>query len=325
MKFEKAALWGLLAFGVALQTGTAAADYPTRPITVVIHATAGGGTDIMGRLLFEHVERRSGKTFVVENHPGAGGQIGFTRVALSPPDGYTIGAITTMSIVTHELTREGVVFRFAESFTPLAQIVLDPSVVVVRADSPLQSLEDLVEAASARPNTMTWGGTFLYGAHHVHYIMFNEETGAELTYVPFDGVADSRAALLGGHIDVAAGGFSEFASLHDSGDVRILVSAGSRGWDAYPEVPTYRDLGHDIVLGSNRGFVVPAGTPEDRVDWLKEHIEAVVQDEAFLADARTRGIATSLDYMPGAEFREYLIALQDRMREVLPEEAKVAN
>lgn len=325
MKHARDAFAGLLAFGIALQAGTALAEYPTRPVTVVIHAGAGGGTDIMGRLLFEHIQRRSGKTFVVENHPGAGGQIGFTRVATSQPDGYTVGAITTMSIVTHELTREGVVYRFAESFTPLAQIVLDPSVVVVRADSPFETLDDLIEAAQARPNTLTWGGTFLYGAHHVHNILFEEATGAELTYVPFDGAADSRAALLGGHIDVGAGGFSEYTGLVDSGQARILVSAGSRGWDDYPQVPTYRDLGHDIVIGSNRGFVVPAGTPEEHVDWLKAQIEAVVADEAFLADAEERGIAASLDYMPGAEFRDYLLALQDRMREILPEEARVAN
>lgn len=320
--------WIACAIGaIALSSATAATatGYPERPVTVIIHAGPGGGMDIAGRLLFRHIEARTGKTFVVENHPGAGGQVGYTRLITAEPDGYTIGAITTMSIVTHELTREGVMYRVAEDFEPLAQIVLDPSVVVVPADSPIRTLDDLVAEARARDGRMTWGGSFLFGAHHVHYILFSEATGAEMTFIPFDGAADTNAAFLGGHIDVAAGGFANFAALIEDGQARVLAMAGTQRWDAYPDVPTYRELGHDIVIGSNRGFAVQSGTPEDRVAWLREQIEAVVHDEAFIAEAHDLGIGPSLSYLPGPDFADLLIRLRDTVDAVLPPDARVAN
>ena len=140
--FTVFAAFTLGAFGLAI-----AADYPERDITVSVHTAPGGGTDTMARVVWKHAERLSGTHFVIENNPGAGGQIGFTKLALAKPDGYFVGAITTLSITTHELTRKGVIYSLKKSFRPIARIVLDPSVVVVRADSPFKTLADLIEAA----------------------------------------------------------------------------------------------------------------------------------------------------------------------------------
>lgn len=303
-------------------TGTShrllAEDYPDKDITVILHVSPGGGTDTMARTVWKHAERLSGTHFVVENHSGAGGQIGFTKLATSEPDGYTLGAITTLSIVTHELTRKGVVYSLKESFRPIGRVILDPSVVVVRADSPFKTLQDLIAAAKEKPGELNWGGTFLYGAHHVHYIMFARATGAQLQYVPFDGAAESRAALLGGHIDVGAGGVSEFAQLMKEGKVRILVVGGEQRYPDLPDVPVYTELGYEVQIGSNRGFAVPSGTPEDRIKWLEDLLGKVVKDPQFLEEAKQVGIADTLAYLPGDKFYTYLKNLQDLMREVLP-------
>ncbi|SDK97943.1 Tripartite-type tricarboxylate transporter, receptor component TctC [Franzmannia pantelleriensis] len=296
--------------------------YPDSPVSVVVHTTAGGSTDVLARLVFRQLENHTGATFVVENHPGAGGQIGYTRLAHAEPDGYTLGTITTMSIITHELTRSGVTYTYEDNFRPVAQMVLDPSVLVVREDSPYETLEELVEG-SQEDGPLSWGGTFLYGAHHVHALLLGEKTGVSYDYVPFDGASESRAALLGGHIDMAAGGFSEFASLADDGEVRILASGGTERWADYPDVPTYSELGYDIVLGSNRGFGVPSGTPDDVVEWLQKNIEEVIETEAFQEEAARLGLAPSLSYMSGDEFHSYLLDLQDLMRSILPEEEMV--
>ena len=316
--FTVFAAFTLGAFGLAI-----AADYPERDITVSVHTAPGGGTDTMARVVWKHAERLSGTHFVIENNPGAGGQIGFTKLALAEPDGYFVGAITTLSITTHELTRKGVIYSLKKSFRPIARIVLDPSVVVVRADSPFKTLADLIEAAKKDPGNLTWGGTFLYGAHHVHYIMFERATGAKMQYVPFDGGADSRAALLGGHIDVGSGGISEYAQAVKEGTLRILVVGGGQRYPALPDVPIYKELGYDIQIGSNRGFAVPAGTPEDRAQWLDDLLGKVVKDPEFLEDARKVGVADTISYLPGKEFQEYLFQLQDLMREILPKDKLV--
>jgi tripartite-type tricarboxylate transporter receptor subunit TctC len=303
---------------VAVVAGAApAAAYPDKPITVVVHTKPGGGTDTMARAVWKHAARLSGAEFVIQTHSGAGGQIGYTKLATSKPDGYTLGAITTLSITTHELTRKGVVYKLKESFQPIGRVVLDPSIVVVRADSPFKTLGDLIAAAKKDPGKLTWGGTFLYGAHHVHYIMFNKATGAEMQYVPFDGGADSRAALLGGHIDVGSGGFSEYAALTKEGKLRVLVIGATDRWTDFPDVPTYKDLGFDVQIGSNRGFAVPAGTAPDQVKFLSDTIGKVVKDPEFLAEAAKVGIAPTLAHLDSPSFTTYLHGLQDTMREML--------
>ncbi len=293
------------------------AAYPDRPVKVIVHTPAGGGTDTLARLLFGYAGELAGVTFVVENHAGAGGQIGYTRLATSKPDGYTVGAMTTMSIVTHELTRPDVLYRLKDSFRPLARIVLDPSVLVVRADSPFKTLDDLIRAARGEPRKITWGGTFLWGAHHVHYELFRRATEAELVYIPFDGAADSRAALLGGHIDVGAGGFSEYASLVREGKLRVLVSGAAERWLAFPDVPTYRDLGYEIRVGSDRGFAVPAGTPPERVEFLTRAIQAALDSPGFLAAAEAASITPSLAPLFGTEYAAYLARLQVEVKPLL--------
>lgn len=297
--------------------GLAHAAYPERPITVLINASPGGGTDIMARILWKHAESRLGVPVVIENRAGAGGQIAYTALAMSQPDGYTLSATNTMSIVTHELTREGVIYKLKEHFTPVAQVVLDPSAVVVRADSPFETFDQLLEHALANPGSLTWGGTFLWGAHHIHLEMLHQATGAEFTYIPFDGAAETRAALLGGHIDVAAGGLSEYTELIDSGEARALAMGSTQRWTEYPDIPTYRDLGYDIVIGSNRGFSVRAGTPQEIVDRLSDVIGEVMEDPAFLADAERIGIKPTLAYMDSATFTAYLHDLQDIIRALL--------
>jgi tripartite-type tricarboxylate transporter receptor subunit TctC len=298
------------------------AAYPDKPITVVVHTKPGGGTDTMARIVWKHAGRLSGATFVIETHKGAGGQIGYTKLATSKPDGYTLGAITTLSITTHELTRKGVIYKLKESFKPIGRVVLDPSIVVVRADSPFKTLDDLIKATKKDPGKLTWGGTFLYGAHHIHYKMFSEATGAKMQYVPFDGGADSRAALLGGHIDVGSGGFSEYASLTKEGKLRVLVIGANNRWTDFPDVPTYKDLGFDVEIGSNRGFAVPGKTPSDKAKYLSDLIGKVVKDPEFIKDAKKVGVAPTLAHLEGPAFEKYLHALQDTMRVMLKNKKK---
>jgi tripartite-type tricarboxylate transporter receptor subunit TctC len=307
----------LLASLIALFGAPAFAEFPDKTVHVIVHTSPGGGVDTMARLAFKHAGRLSGANFVVENFAGAGGQIGYTRTSMSKPDGYTLGTISTMSIVTHELTRKNVPYTFKENFQPLARITLDPSALAVRADSPYKTLDDLIAAAKKNPGKLSWAGTFTYSTHHIHNLVFEKQTGVDLQYIPFDGGAKAIASLLGGHVDVAASGLGEFSPLIKTGEVRILASAGDTQWKTLPEMPLYKDLGYKISLGSNRGIAVPAGASPEVIKWYNDLFTKVAQDEEFLKEAEKISIAPTIAHLGAAEFTEYLSDLQSVMAENL--------
>ncbi|MBA7580491.1 hypothetical protein ES708_22383 [subsurface metagenome] len=312
----------LLGVLLILNTSLVCASYPEEDIKVIVHVTAGGGTDTMTRLVTRYMGKKLGTNFIVENHAGAGGQIGYTTTALSDPDGYAIGVITTMSIVTHELTREGLAYTLRDSFAPIARIVLDPSGCVVPANSPYQTLEDLIQAAKENPGKLNWGGTMLWGTHHVHAALLGKVAEVKFNYIPFDGFAETLAAILGEHVDVAASGMTEWAPLVKEGKLRALAFAGPKRLEWLPEVPTYKELGYELEVGSNRGLAAPAGTPKERIDILSNTVKEVLQDPEFLKDAEKIGIVPILSYLNGDDFRTYLLTLQDNMREILKEVEK---
>lgn len=303
---------------IAMSVSTPAlAKYPDKNIRVIIHVSPGGGTDTMARLVLRYAGEKLGTKFVIENHKGAGGQIGYTTLSMAKPDGYTIGTITTMSIVTHELTRKNVAYQLSKSFAPIARVVLDPSSSCVLVGSPYKTLGDLVDAAKKNPGKINWGGTMLWGSHHVHMALVEKAAGIKLTYIPFDGAAELNTNILGGHLDVGATGISEFAPLVKQGKLRCLAVGSPKRMSLLPDAPTYKELGYDVEIGSNRGFAAPAGTPQDRIDILSKAIEDALQDPAFIKDARKVGIEPTLSYLNAQDFKTYLLNLQDTMRPML--------
>lgn len=307
----------LLGVLLILNTSLVWAKYPEKNIKVIVHVSPGGGTDTMIRLVTRYMGEKLGVSFIVEDHSGAGGQIGYTTLSMAGPDGYTIGSITTMSIVTHELTREGLAYNLRDSFAPIARIVLDPSGCVVPANSPYQTLEDLIKAAKENPGKINWAGTMLWGTHHVHAALLEKAAGVKFNYIPYDGVAETIVAILGRHVDVAASGMTEWAPLIKEGKLRSLAFAGPSRLEWLPEVPTYKELGYDFGVGSNRGLAAPAGTPKEIIEILSNTVKEVLQDPEFLKDAEKIGIVPILSYLDGEAFRDYLLTLQDSMREIL--------
>jgi len=307
----------LLLGGLLILNTSVWAKYPEKDIKVIVSVSPGGGTDTMARLVTRYMGEKLGINFIVENFPAAGGQVGYTTLALSEPDGYTIGVITTMSIVTHELTREGLEYTLRDSFAPIARIALDPSGCVVPANSPYQTLEDLIQAAKENPGKINWAGTMLWGTHHVHAALLEKVAGVKFSYIPFDGFTEALTAILGGHVDVAASGMTEWAPSIKEGKLRALAFAGPKRLEWLPEVPTYKELGYDVEVGSNRGLAFPAGTPKEYIDILSNTVKEVLQDPEFLKDAEKIGLVPILNYLDGESFRTYLLTLQDNMREIL--------
>ncbi|RYJ00543.1 MAG: tripartite tricarboxylate transporter substrate binding protein, partial [Acetobacteraceae bacterium] len=185
----------LLATPALLLPATARAEFPDKPLTMVVAFAAGGGTDLAARTLARYMEKDLGQPVVVVNRPGAGGEIGFAELARARPDGLTIGFINTPHIVTLPIERR-TRFRL-EDFSPIANIVDDPGALFVLTDSPYRTLADVIAAAKAKPETISYGTTGIGSDDHLAVMAFERQAGVTLLHVPYAGSAQVKQALLG--------------------------------------------------------------------------------------------------------------------------------
>lgn len=292
--FKKTAVFG----AAALFATTAFAEYPERDIELLVGFSAGGGTDVMARTLEPFLEKYlDGANIVVKNIPGAGGQIAVTQVAEAEPDGYTIGTYNLPGVMARTLDREA--GYTADSYTYLANVVNDTNVIVVPASSPFTTAAQLVEDAKANPGATTIGITSLGGDDHFLFVALTNVTGAEFTLVPFGSSAPTRTALMGGHVSAAILNVSEVGGFEDS--VRVLGVASEEESDYAPGVATLKSQGIDVVGASLRGFVAPAGLPEDVQAKLMDAFRQTFDDPDFQKAMRDTGNPTKLSL--GDDFR----------------------
>lgn len=269
------------AVGVVTLTGAshAQAEFPERPITMIVAYSAGGGTDVAARSLAPFIETYLGGSITVVNKPGAGGEVGFTEISQAEPDGYTIGFLNTPNLVTIPIERDT---RYElENFSPIANVVDDPGGFHVRQESEFQTLEALIAYAKENPNAVTFGTTGIGSDDHLAALALQRQAGIEMTHVPFPGASAVRAALLGGHITLGVFNMGEAVSYAEEGLIRSLGQMAEERWSEMPEVPTFREQGYDIVQGSTRGIGAPAGVPEEILQQVAAAIEKAINDPEF--------------------------------------------
>lgn len=277
-----------LALGVAPAIGLAAgtADYPSRPINVIVAYAPGGGSDLVVRLLVPFVEKELGGNahMIVVNHPGAGGAIGFAELARATPDGYTIGLINTPNVLTIPIERK-TTFHWT-SYDLLGNIVDDPDNFSVSADSPIKNLRDLAAFAKSKPNEVSVGTTGVGSDDHLAMLLFQKAAHVKMTHVPFKGASEVRTSLQGGQITVGAINIGEALQFAKGGaNLRNLgVMAQSRTAMA-SDVPTFKEQGYDINLSSLRGLAAPKGLPPEIRQRLVAAIEKSIANPAFQAKA----------------------------------------
>ncbi|MCE8016127.1 tripartite tricarboxylate transporter substrate binding protein [Halomonas sp. MCCC 1A17488] len=272
----------------------AQADYPEKTINLVVGYSAGGGTDVMARTVAKYVEEQLGEgaTVVVKNMPGAGGQIGFSAIASAEPDGYTIGTMNLPAAMA--LTYDRDADYDVDSFTWLANVVSDPNTLVVPKGSDIHSLEELIEHARNAPGKIPVGLSSLGGNDHFSAIQFAEAADVELNYVPFNGAAHARSALMGGHVAMGTMAFSQTVGFEE--ELRVLAVLSDERLPQAPDVPTAKELGFDIEMGSFRGLAAPAGLPDDIRADLVSALESMATDPAFLSDMARQGNPLSFSY-----------------------------
>lgn len=293
---------GVAALALAAAPGLAA-DYPEKSVDVIVAFAPGGGTDVAARSIQPFIEKYLGQTLVILNHPGAGGEVGFSLLAAAEPDGYTMGFINLPAMFAYSYTRETA--YSPESFAPIANLVYDPGVLAVLETSDIKSLGDLIAYGKDNPGALPIGTSGSVGSsEHLAILQMQSETGAKFNHVPFGGTAQLRTALLGGHIPVGAMNLSEAVDYQEEGTIRILGVMAKERSPTMPDVPTFKEQGVNIVSGSSRGLAFPAGTPDEIVARMSEAVRAAMEDPEYIEKAEQAGVP--LDYLGPKDYAAFL-------------------
>lgn len=271
----------------ANRNGAAAEDdsYPSKAITMVVPYQAGGASDLSARTLAKEMEDSLGQSIVVENRVGGAGSVGLTYLSARPADGYTIGYLPVETVM---LEHQGYDLDPA-AFDVLGQIVSVPATIAVRADSPYQSLQELLDAAKAKPGAVTVSNSGAGSIWQAATTALNAAADVELKPVPFDGGAPAVTAAVGGQVDAVIAGISETSVAADDGRLRVLAILDSTTSKALPGVKTAADQGVDVVIGGWGAVGAPAGLPEAVKTKLAEAVKKAAESEAFTKVITTSG------------------------------------
>ncbi|TDO95317.1 Bug family tripartite tricarboxylate transporter substrate binding protein [Marinomonas balearica] len=295
----------IAAIGLTVLSSTAAIaqNYPDHAIDVIVAFNPGGGTDVAARTIEPYIEKYLGEDLVIINKPGAGGEVGFSLLATGKKDGYTMGFINLPAMYSYSYERDTA--YSPKSFTGVANLVYDPGVIVVRSDSTLKTLQDLVDYGTKNPGALPIGTSGSIGSsEHIAILGVEAATGAKFNHVPFGATAPLRTALLGGHIQVAAFNLSEATEYVKDGSMRLLGVMSDKRNAMSPDTPTFREQGVDVISGSSRGLAVSAGTDPKVVAILSAAVEKAVNDPEYLAKAKAAGVP--VHYIGGADYDVFL-------------------
>jgi len=308
---------GIMVAGIVLSVPAWGASFPQKgkAIQLLVHFTAGGSSDVGARILASGLEKDLGTSVVIVNKPGANSQIGMTALAQARPDGYTFGTTNFPVAVTTYLDLERKAVYTRNSFQPLALHVADPNLFAVKANSPYKTLKELVEAAKAKPKTITISSGVL-NDDQIAILLLQKLSGAQFAQVSFTaGGAPAVTALLGGKIDVYCGNVGDMLAQYKSGEVRILGIMDDVETPFYPGVKTFAAQGYKVISSSSRGFAAPAKTPKEIVDMLSGAIKKVVATEEH--KKRMADMGLTLKYMDAAQYakfwEEYEVTVKDLM------------
>jgi putative tricarboxylic transport membrane protein len=281
----------------------AAANFPEKPVTLIVPYGAGGGSDIFARTMAAGFEKDKllPKPLIVENKPGGSGGIGFAYVASKKKDPYFMVSAVTSFLTTPLMGRSPVNYR---NFTPLANLVFDEYMLMVRADSKYKTIQDLVAAAKANPKKLTIGGSAVGGADSICTVLLEKATGIRLNYIVFNSGGEVNGALLGGHIDSMVANPGEALDLYKAGKVRILGVYAEKRLAGAPDVPTMKEQGIDAIYVQNRGFCAPADIPADARQVLEEALLKYAKTETFKNYVKENLLTEAL--MDGAAFGKFL-------------------
>jgi tripartite-type tricarboxylate transporter receptor subunit TctC len=301
-----ALLVGLLAFA----TPAPAQTYPDRPITLVVPYPAGGGNDVLGRLVAERMSKALGGTIVVENRGGAGGTVATRQVAKSTPDGYTI-LIATSSLAINPALYPSIGYDPIKDFAPIGLLASGANVALVHPSVPANSIKDLIDLAKTNPGKLNFASTGSGSSVHLAAELFAAMAGIKINHVPYRGSGPALNDLLGGHVSMMFATVPSSAGIVSGGKVRALGVSSAKRLAAFPDLPTIAEAGlPGYAAELHYGLVAPAGTPRPIIDKLNAALRSALEDPA-LRDRLAREGAVPLPSTPEAYAAD--IAAEEKM------------
>jgi tripartite-type tricarboxylate transporter receptor subunit TctC len=301
------ALLPVAAAALALRPGAARANWPERPVEIVVPFPPGGGVDLTARVAARFLERHAGgKSFVVINRPGAGGEVGWASVAEARPDGHVLALLNAPNIMAIPIERRA---RFTmDSFAFIAALVDDPVTISVHSSSPHRSMADLVTGMRARPGQMTYGTAGIGAVGHIAFLTLARAINVTAEHVPFQGAANVATALLGRQIDMATTTVAESRQFMSGGsDWRVLGVMSPQRIEALPDLPTMREMGIAAEMGSIRGLGAPRGTPPAVVAEIAAAVDRMAKDAEYQGALRQASLPAR--YLPTEGYTALLAAM----------------
>ncbi len=296
----------------------AQAEYPEKPLNMIMAFTAGGSSDVQARIMQKYWNKYvPQEPWVFVYKPGAGGAIGFTEIARAKKDGYTIGGLNVPHIVLQPMA-QGAQFK-VDDFEIIAQVVNDPQTIAVRKDSTYKNIAELFDAAKKNPKKVKLGLVGPMTGHHLMFLDFQRKfPGVDFAGIFYKGAADQNAALLGGEVDAIFGNLNDVMRSLD--EFNILAIASNERNSFLPEVPTMTEEGFPMTSEIRRFFAVPKGVEAAKVEFLQNAFKQIAEDPDYVADMIKAGQPHG--YLNGPEARAWIDEQNSKILD-LAKEAKL--
>jgi len=280
--------------------------YPSRPVTIVVPLGAGGGSDLLARLVAQKLEQRLGRSFVIENRPGGGTTLAAMLVARAKPDGYTLMQATSSTMAINVTLQKKLPYDPINDFVPVALLTASPFVLTVAAESPVKSVADLIALAKEKPGELNYGSAGPGTMHHLSTELMLNLTGTRMQHIPYKATPQVLTDLFAGRLQVLFGdGLSVLPQIRE-GKLRALAVSTVKRSAATPDIPTMQEAG---IAGFESAawqlIVAPAGTPADIVSLLNKEVRAIFNEHDVIQELTGRGMGPQLTDSP-ERLREFV-------------------
>ena len=307
----------LAALVICAAAQPALAAYPDKPITLIVPWAAGGTTDILARAIGQQLSLSMGQPVLVENRAGASGNIGASQVAKAKPDGYTLMMALPSMIsipISDRISGRPSTFQINQ-FKPIARLTADPTVLAVRTESRWKTLADFVRDVRAKPGTISYSTSGLYGTTHVAMEILAHAANLSMVHVPYSGGGQQVNALIAGHVDATMQTPGAIAGQIAAGKLRILASMSRDRVPSLPDVPTAAELGFNGEFYLWTGLFVPTGTPEPIVNRLRASVKEASSHSIFKTSMAA--LNTPVQYLDSDDFARFIVEDTKRLDTVL--------
>ena len=282
-----------------------AQQYPSRPVTIVVPFAAGGGSDLLARLVAQKLEEKLGKPFIIENRPGAATTLAAMQVVRSAPDGNTLMQATSSTMAINVSMSKKMPYEPLKDLVPVALLSSSPFFLVVNNNSPVKSVADLIALAKAQPNGLNYGSGGPGSMHHLSTELLQSLAGIQMTHVPYKGTPPAMNDLIAGHIQVLFGDTTSTLPMIQQGIVRGIAVTTAKRSPAAPDIPAVAETVPGYESASWQMLVAPRGTPPEVIALLNREVHAIFSDPAVIAELTKRGVGPAITGTP-AEVSEFV-------------------